>query len=250
MLTALPSLEIVVFVPLIVFGAYLIFGMAGFGSTLIAVPLLAHLLPLKFAIPVVLLLDFVSAAGLGFKLRDQVWKAEFKPLLPFLLAGLFVGAYVLVRFPAAWLMLLLGVFVIVFGANFLRAGVSPMHLPRWAAVPVGLFAGMTSSAFGVGGPIYVFYFTARGATPDQIRATVPAVFTFTTVARIAIFTVVGLFNRDILLTSAVLLIPMALGLYCGNRLHGRLARAQAVRIIGGLLLLSGVSLLLRAAAGG
>ena len=80
----MPSLEVLVFAPLIVFGAYLVFGMAGFGSTLIAVPLLVHLLPVKFVIPMVLLLDCVSAAGLGFKLREQVWKGEFKPLLPFL----------------------------------------------------------------------------------------------------------------------------------------------------------------------
>ena len=181
------SLEVLVFAPLIVFGAYLVFGMAGFGSTLIAVPLLVHLLPVKFVIPMVLLLDCVSAAGLGFKLREQVWKEEFKPLLPFLLAGLVAGAFVLLRLPTPWLVFSLGTFVILFGVNFLRVDESPLRLPRWAAAPVGLFAGVTSSAFGVGGPIYVFYFTARGATPDQIRATVPAVFTFTTIARIAIF---------------------------------------------------------------
>ena len=104
----------------------------------------------------------------------------------------------------------------------------------------------TSSALGVGGPIYVFYFTARGATPEQIRATVPAVFSFTTVARIAIFAGVGLFNVNVLITAAVLLPVMAMGLWCGQRLHGRLTRDQAVRIIGALLLLSGVSLLVRA----
>jgi uncharacterized membrane protein YfcA len=51
-LPALPSLELLIFVPLIVGLAYLIFGISGFGSTLIAVPLLAHLMPLKFAIPI------------------------------------------------------------------------------------------------------------------------------------------------------------------------------------------------------
>ena len=244
----MPSLEVLVFAPLIIFGAYLIFGMAGFGSTLIAVPLLAHLLPVKLVIPMVLLLDCVGSAGLGFKLRTQAWKEELKPLLPFLMIGIVIGAYVLLKLPTQWLLMLLGVFVVAFGANFLRGGKSLVRLPRWAAAPVGLCTGVTSSALGVGGPIYVFYFTARGATPDQIRATVPAVFTFTTVARILVFTGVGLFNRDILLAAAVLLVPMGLGLYTGHRLHGRLSREQAVRIVGGLLLLSGMTLLMRAAA--
>jgi uncharacterized membrane protein YfcA len=39
---------------------------------------------------------------------------------------------------------------------------------------------------------------------------------------------------------------MFLGLYCGHRLHLNLPRDTVVRIIGGLLIASGFSLLLRA----
>jgi uncharacterized membrane protein YfcA len=185
---------------------------------------------------------------MGLKLRNDVWKPEFTPLLPFLLVGLGLGAFVLLKVPTQWLLLGLGSFVLVFGAHYLINRKSMIRLPRWTAAPIGLFAGTTSSALGVGGPIYVFYFTARGATPEQIRATVPAVFTFTTVARIAIFAGIGLFNAHVFMAAAALLPVMALGLWCGQRLHGRLSRDNAIRIIGVLLLLSGVSLLVRAAA--
>lgn len=242
----MPDTEVLVFVPLIVVLAYLIFGMSGFGSTLIAVPLLAHLMPLKFAIPMVVLLDCVSAIGMGLKLRKDVWKVEFVPMLPFLLIGLALGTFVLLKVPTQWLLLVLGGFVLLFGGNYLIARKSAIRLPRWTAAPFGVFAGTTSAALGVGGPIYVFYFAARGATPEQIRATVPAVFSFTSVARIAIFTGVGLFNGEVLLAAAALLPAMALGLWCGHRLHGRLAREQAIQVIGALLLLSGASLILRA----
>ena len=241
-------LMVVIFAPLIVLVAYLIFGISGFGSTLIALPLLAHVMPLKIAIPVVVVLDCVSAISMGLKLRADVWKAEFVPMLPFLIVGLLIGAFVLLRVPTQWLLLGLGCFVLAFGANYLIDRNSAIRLPRWSVVPVGLFAGTTSSALGVGGPIYVFYFTARGATPQQIRASVPAVFSFTTVARIAIFAGVGLFNVQVLITIALLLPVMVLGLWCGHRLHGRLPRDQAIRIIGALLLLSGASLIVRALA--
>ena len=245
----MPSPEVLIFTPLIILVAYLIFGISGFGSTLIAVPLLAHLMPLKFVIPVVVVLDCVGAISMGLKLRADVWKAEFVPMLPFLLVGLMMGAFVLLNVPTRWLLLGLGGFVLLFGANYLIDRKSRVSLPRWAVAPISLFAGTTSSALGVGGPLYVFYFTARGATPEQIRATVPAVFSFTTVARIAIFASVGLFNVQVLIAAAALLPVMALGLWCGHRLHGRLTRDQAIRIIGGLLLLSGASLLVRALAG-
>ena len=244
----MPPLEVLIFAPLVVLIAYLIFGISGFGSTLIAVPVLAHLMPLKFVIPVVVLLDCVSAISMGVKLRADVWKSEFIPMLPFLLVGLFIGAFVLMNVSTQWLLLILGGFVLLFGMNYLIDRKSRIRLPRWAVAPIGVFAGTTSSAFGVGGPLYVFYFTARGATPEQIRATVPAVFSFTTVARIAIFASVGLFNTQMVIAAAALLPVMALGLWCGHRLHGRLSREQAIRIIGGLLLLSGTSLIVRAVA--
>ena len=244
----MPSPEVMILVPLIVLFAYLVFGVSGFGSTLIAIPFLVHVIPLKFAIPMVVVLDCVSAISMGLKLRADVLKAEFMPMLPFLVAGLLLGAFVLLNVPAQWLMLALGALVLVFGANFLLTRKSAIQLPRWSVAPIGLFAGTTSSAFGVGGPIYVFYFAARGATPEQIRATVPAVFSFTSVARIAIFAGVGLFNVQVLTAVAALLPVMALGLWCGHRLHGRLTREQAIRIIGTLLLLSGASLIVRAFA--
>lgn len=244
----MPATEVLIFAPLVVWVAYLIFGIAGFGSTLIAMPLLAHVMPLQFAIPVVVILDCVSAISLGLKLRADVWKAEFMPMLPFLVAGLVIGTFVLLKVPTQWLMLGLGVFVLIFGTNYLMGGKSMMRLPRWSVAPIGLFAGTTSSALGIGGPIYVFYFAARGATPEQIRATIPAVFSFTTLARIAIFTGVGLFNTQVFIVVALLLPVMAFGLWCGHRLHGRLTREQALRIVGGLLLLSGASLLVRALA--
>ncbi len=244
----MPSLEVLIFAPLIIWIAYLIFGISGFGSTLIAVPLLAHVMPLKFAIPMVVVLDCVSAFSMGLKLRADVWKAEFMPMLPFLLIGLLMGAFVLLKVPTQWLLLGLGIFVLMFGTNFLRNRKSTRRLPRWTVAPISLFAGTTSSALGVGGPLYVFYFAGRGATPEQIRATVPAVFMFTSVARIAIFAGIGLFNTDVLLAVAALLPVMGLGLWCGHRLHGSLTRDQAIQIIGALLLLSGVSLLVRALA--
>jgi uncharacterized protein len=245
----MPSTEVLVFAPLIVLLAYLIFGISGFGSTLIAVPLLAHIMPLKFVIPVVVVLDCASAISMGFKLRADVWKQEFLPMLPFLMVGLLIGAFVLLNLPTQWLFAGLGFFVTIFGSYYLIDRTSRMRLPRWAVIPTGLIAGTTSSAFGVGGPLYVFYFTGRGATPEQVRATVPAVFSFTTVARIAIFASVGLFGMDVVITAALLLPVMALGLWCGQRLHGSLSRDQVIRIIGGLLLLNGISLLLRAFVG-
>ncbi len=243
----MPSLEILVFAPLIVILAYTIFGISGFGSTLIAVPLLALLFPdLRFVIPVVVVMDCITAISMGLRLRADVNRREFMPLLPFLLVGLGVGVFLLVRLPSTVLLLALGFFAIAYGVTYMRGGPPRFKLGRWAAAPVGLFAGTTSAAIGVGGPIYVMYLASRGSTPEQIRATTPVIFVFTTITRIAMFAVAGLFSREVVITAGVLL-PIALAaLHLGNRLHLNLPKETTIRLIGGLLALSGLSLLVRA----
>lgn len=243
----MPSTEILVFAPLIVILAYTIFGLSGFGSTLIAAPLLAILFrDLKFVIPTVVLMDCVTAMTMGLKLRADINKREFVPLLPFLVFGLSFGVFVLVKLPTTVLLGVLGVFALGYGLTYMRGGPPRMTLPRWAAAPVGLFAGTTSASIGVGGPIYVMYLASRGATPEEIRATTPAIFSFTTVARIILFAVAGLLTRQVLITAALLL-PIALAsLHLGHRLHLNISRDMTVRVIGGLLAMSGASLLMRA----
>jgi len=242
----MPSIETLIFAPLIIIVAYAIFGMSGFGSTLIAVPLLAHLFDLKFALPMVVLLDCISATGMGLKLRADVNKRDLLPLMPFLLIGLSIGVFLLVRLPSTMLLVVLGIFASLYGIMYMRGGPPRFRLPRWSALPVGLFAGTTSASIGVGGPIYVMYLASRGSTPEQIRATTPVIFIFTTITRIALFAVAGIFTREVLITAALLLPLSLLALWWGHRLHLNLSRVTTVRIIGGLLALSGVSLLLRA----
>jgi uncharacterized membrane protein YfcA len=245
----MPPIEVLVIAPLVILTAYVIFGISGFGSTIIAVPLLAHLYPIKFVIPMVVTLDCVGAISMGLRLRADVDRRELVPLLPFLAIGLLIGAFLLLRLPAELLLGGLGIVVVGYGLLYASGRQPRVRVGRWAAPPVGIFAGTTSSMFGVGGPIYVMYLTARGSTPEQIRATVPVIFIFTTIARIAIFFAAGLFTLEVLYTAAALLPVMVLGMWLGHHLHLSLSREQLVRIIGALLVASGTSLVIRAASG-
>ena len=242
----MPSLEVLIFAPLIVLAANIVFGITGFGLGLITIPLLAHLYPIKFVIPMIVLLDVVASLRQATKLRGGVYKEEFVALLPFMLAGMVAGAFLLVRLPAEILLLALGIFVLVYGIYYAFRRGSSFRLARWTVAPIGVFGGTTSAVFGVGAPLYIMYLTGRGATPDHIRATMPVIFSFTTVGRTILFAVAGLFTGEILLTAALLAPMMFLGLYFGNRLHLNLSRETMVRIIGGLLVASGASLIFRA----
>ena len=244
----MPPVEILIVAPLIVLTAYIIFGISGFGSTLVAVPLLAHLFPLKFVIPLMVILDCIGSISMGVRLRADVNRRELTPLLPFMIFGMLAGVFLLIRVPGQILLAFLGVFVLAYGVLYVSRREGTVRLARWSALPIGLFAGTTSTTLGVGGPIYVLYLTGRGSTPEQIRATMPVIFIFTTIARIVIFAVAGLYTRDVLVTAAALFPVMVAGIWTGNKLHFNLSRNTLVRVVGALLVVSGISLLARATA--
>jgi len=241
----MPSAFVMALALLAILAAYTIFAISGFGSAAIATPLLAHLYPLKFAVPVVVILDAVASFSQGFRLRQGLNKRDVLPLFPFLVAGMLIGVSVLVSVPGDILLPILGFFVAGYGIYYVIRRKSAFRFGRWMAAPFGLLGGTTSSVFGVGGPFYVMYLVGRGSSPEQIRATMPVIFMFTAVGRIVLFAIAGLMTQDVLITAALLIPVMFIGLWCGNRLHLNISRDHAVRVIGTLLTLSGVSLLLR-----
>lgn len=247
-ITDLLQPQILIFAPLIVFAAYVVFGISGFGSTLIAVPLLAHLFPLKFVVPFFVILDCVGAFNMGLRLRADLMREELRLLIPFMAAGILAGVWLLVQLRPELLLGGLGVFVVFFGAAYVMRSGRGFPLPRWTAAPIGAFGGATSAVFGIGGPIYVFYLAGRGGGPTEIRATMPVVFMFTTLARIALFIAAGLYSPAALVAAAALLPVMALGIWTGHHLHLNLSRETVIRVMGALLVVSGISLIVRAAS--
>ena len=56
--------------------AYIIFGIAGFGTALVAAPILAHAMPIASVVPLLALLDFGAAALNGFTAQRQDRKSR------------------------------------------------------------------------------------------------------------------------------------------------------------------------------
>jgi len=71
----------------VVFGAYVIFGISAFGAALFTVPILSHFLPLDYVLPMCVLLDVSAALALGVRFsREADWK-ELKWKVPLSPAG-------------------------------------------------------------------------------------------------------------------------------------------------------------------
>lgn len=232
----------------ILLGAYFIRGITGFGSGLIAVPLLALKLPLTFVVPLILLTDFTASLVLGGLNFKQVAWSEIRRLLPAGLAGVLMGAYLLVSLPRAPMLMVLGSFVILFALrNLLLNTAAPKPAnPLWAW-PAGLTGGAVGAMFGTGGPPYIIYLSHRIFDKGQMRATFSGLFFIEGLARIATFAASGLLLHRELFNAYAIAIPFTLAaLWLGSHVHSRLTQAQMIRLISLILLGSGVALWIKA----
>jgi hypothetical protein len=228
--------------------AYFVRGISGFGSGLIAVPLLALQLPLTFVVPLILLTDFTASSTLGgLHFRQVAWTEIRRLALPSLL-GVAAGTWLLVSLPRGPMLVGLGSFVILFALrNLLLSGRAPRPIASAWAWPAALTGGTVGAMFGTGGPPYVIYLTHRLFDKGQLRATFSGLFFLEGLARIATFLLSGLLLNGRLFLAYLAAMPVALAaLWAGSHVHSRLSNAQMLKLISLILIGSGLALYLKA----
>lgn len=225
--------------------AYLVRGIAGFGSGLIAIPLLALYAPLTLVVPLVVFLDYIASASHGLKDRLHIRWSELLPMLPFSIVGVFAGIYLFKTVDALLLAHALGVFVIAYATYTLFFKDNDRPTSNFWAAPVGLLGGLVGTLFGTGGPFYVVYLKHRGLSKTEFRATFATIFLLDGGARLLGYLGSGYFDRNWMIFVALALPIMGIGLFIGGHIHTRISARAFQVAISLLLIASGISLLLR-----
>jgi uncharacterized membrane protein YfcA len=225
----------------------LVFGITGFGAALITIPLATHLVPLRFALALFVLVDLACALRVGFENPKNAVRAEWTRLVPMIIAGTAVGVTLLVNLPRQAATAALGVFIVAY-ALYSLSKPSLRKIPSGWAWLAGFAGGVTSTVFGAGGPPYVIYLSRRGLTQPQFRATL-GFATLTSISlRAVAFILTGLLLDARIWLAALAAVPAALvGIEVARRIYVGFSRALLFRVVALVLLASGVSLLLRSA---
>ncbi len=223
------------------------FGLTGFGSALVAMPLATHFVPLQFALALYALCDLSSALRVGFENPKNAVKAEWTRLVPMILVGTALGVTVLVNLPRAAGMFALGAFVFGYALYSLFRHESRRVIAAGWAWVAGLAGGVTSTLFGAGGPPYAIYLSQRGLTKEQFRATMDFATLTSISVRVVAFVLSGLLLEPRVWLVAIGAVPAAmLGIAVARRMYLRVTREQLLRMVAAVLLVAGASLVLRA----
>jgi uncharacterized membrane protein YfcA len=231
----------------IVFGAFVIRGMSGFGAGMVGIPLLAFLMPVHTAVAMFGLMVLGLFAFLSIRDWGAVVKEELKLLVLPTLLGVAGGVLLFQHLDNRLLLYLLGGFLIAYSTYVLAVhyiGLPPFTCSQRWAFPVAFAGAFIDTLFGGGGgTLVVIYLHARGVGRAQFRATVAALWLFEMVARVLGYGTAGYYSMDVLLLCALFVPVMAAGSWTGERLGNRISQETFSKLMALLLMLTGASLL-------
>ena len=232
----------------VVFVAALVRSAFGFGEALIAVPLLALILPISVAAPLAVLLS-ITIAGIvvlqdwrKIHLRSTGWL-----LLP-TFAGIPLGIWLLRSVHQGVVKAVLGLVIVLFSGYFL-VGRRPLHLERdsqpWQ-LGCGFLAGVLGGAYGMNGPPLVIYGSMRRWSPQHFRATLQGYFLPASAVVMAGYAASGLWTHAVTRLYLVSLITTVPAIFIGRAINHRLRGDRFLRYVHAGLVLVGTVLLVQA----
>jgi len=198
-------------------------------------------------LPLCVLLDVLASLALGRRFSRDADITELKWLAPFSLLGAVAGVALLVTLPRDATLTGFGLLLVAYAIYALREGESAATISRRWAPLSGFTGGAMGALFGVGAPPYAIYLSRRFTDKAVLRATLSNMVLLSTSIRLLVFIASGFMLWKCVVGFALLAPFMLAGLWLGNRVHGRVSRAQVSRLVSVLLMLIGASLLVRAA---
>ncbi|MEZ4400985.1 MAG: sulfite exporter TauE/SafE family protein [Kofleriaceae bacterium] len=224
---------------------------AGFGGTVVAVSLGATQFPIAAVLAVFLPLNLVLSAYLAVRHRRAIaGQVLATRILPAMLVGLGIGTALALALEAERAKLGFAVLVVAIALRDLRrlaAPSPPSHrvLPPAAQLGVLGAAGIVHGLFATGGPLAVAVASRVLPGKATLRATLAVLWFTLNVLVVARLAADGHLGPTQLGYAAAVAPVLAVALAAGEWVHHRVSEAHFRWLVAGLLLTTGVVLLVR-----
>ncbi|MFH1067439.1 MAG: sulfite exporter TauE/SafE family protein [bacterium] len=215
-------------------------GFSGFGSTMVALPLVISFIDIKTAVPLLCLLALYINAYLMLKLHRHIpWKKTLVLLIS-AIPGIFLGVYALKNVPSSYLLFFLGSTVILASLyEIFGRPVKKETSPSWEYL-VGFIAGIFRGSLNIDGPIIVTYFALQPWSKNLTKAIFCSFFFLSGVSAVIFYASMELITSSVLHYFLVGMPALVLGTWLGHFCYQKTSETFYKRVITYLLLLLGV----------
>jgi uncharacterized membrane protein YfcA len=237
---------LIVWVLAVIFLATLVRSAFGFGEALVAVPLLALLIPVEVAAPLAVLVSITVAAVVVIQDWHKVHVGSAWRLVLATLFGIPLGLLLLTAVAEAVVKASLAVVIIAFSAYCLARRTSfelKDDRPAWL---FGFAAGVLGGAYGMNGPPLVIYGALRRWSPEQFRATLQGYFLPASLVGMAGYWWAGLWVPAVTRYYLLSLPGAVAAIFLGRAVNRRLNGPRFVLYVHVGLIAVGAALLLQA----
>ncbi len=215
----------------IVFFAAFTQGLSGFGSILLALPLLAIFLDIKTVIPLVALYGVSITFLLLVQLRKHLEWKKIYPLLVGAALGVPIGVFFLKRLNRDIIHWILGIILVSYSLYSLFFRSSKVGIRESWAYLFGLFGGCLGGALGASGPPVIVYTSLQSWGKDRIKVTLQGFFIFSGLMVVFAHAISGLTTVAVLRFYGVSLILLILGTYVGSHFYGMIGEQWYKRVM-------------------
>ena len=230
----------------IAFGAGLIQGLSGFGSGLLAVPLLSLLLPVETVVPLLALLGFSLSVYNLWHLRRAVQLRPVWPLLGGYLLGTPLGLLLLKGLPQPLWMTALGAFLVLYSLFSLGGYRTDFPWLREQRLGLGIASGLLGTAFSTNGPPIILHVAAHGEwDADRQKAILSVFFSLSGGITLLAHGSLGLITEEVLHWFLWMLPLLMLGAQTGVFLYRRMGQDDYRKLTFFLILMTGLLLTVR-----
>jgi uncharacterized membrane protein YfcA len=235
-------MENVSIVLVIIFLSTLVQSTFSFGGALIALPLLAFIIDIKVATPLMTMLSCSIALVIVIKKRQDIQTRNAWRLIVSACLGIPLGIFFLSRVEASILKMVLALTVIVFTLITLTSLKAIQLKNINYAFGFGFVSGIFGGAYNISGPPVVLYGSLMNWSPAFFRATIQSYALFTNIFAILGHALAGNVTRDVLLYYACSLPIVGLTIWLGNLIHQAIPAEKYTIYVKLLLLVLGIRL--------
>ena len=227
--------------------SYALRGSTGFGAAA-AMPLLALVIPLKVLIPAWTLIGLTAGSRCSAAIvptsPGPTWRACCRHAWSASPSGSTSSPR---SIQPRWHN---GVLIVVYGAYSLWLTGHPQT--RWQASPrviapiAGAIGGAVGTTFGTMASVFfAIYFDVIRMAKDHFRASMSAILVALGIVRALGYWAVGEYTREVLITVAIALPMILVGIFIGNRIHTGLSDLAFRRLVSGALIVCGLALVVK-----
>lgn len=190
-------------------------GVAGFGGSLIILPVFSFIIGAKRAIPILTIawmMGNLSRAGFGYK------EIRWKPVIYFCAGALpaaILGARMFVELPSGLIMKAIGIFLLVV-VSLRRFKIKYAIAEKWF-IPFGALVGFLSAVLGSAGPIGAVAFLSLNLAPTAYVASEAVTAVVMHLTKSVVYGRYALLTRQDFVIGVILGLAMAVGSWTARR---------------------------------